>query len=530
MTEKNKYRPVMLVIMDGIGINPSTGHNAVAQACKPYLEDVWTRFLTTRIRTSGEDVGLPHGVMGNSEVGHTNIGAGRVVYQALTRINRSIREKDFFSNHEIIKIIQGVKERKKTLHIMGLLSIGGVHASTNHVEAILEVAKAEGLEDVAIHCFMDGRDMPSKSGIDLVRKLESAIEKIGIGRIVNVSGRYYAMDRDKRWERTERAYRVLVGENQENMATSATELLKKSYENNITDEFIEPTMIVPDGDKPHRLQEGDGVFFWNFRPDRARQMTRALMDPDFDGFKRTEFPKIECLGMVRYDESFPLPIAYPPIPLKNVLAEVLEANSMKQFHTAETEKYAHVTFFLNGGREEPYKGEERGLVASPKVATYDLQPEMSAAGVTEGILSALEKDFDFLVVNYANGDMVGHTGDLQATIKSVETVDACLAKIVPPVIEKGGVVIITADHGNAEQMIWYETDEPHTQHTTFDVTLTICGEGFEAEGQSGNGISLKDGGRLADIAPIVLDLLGIDQPQEMTGESLIKRAGDAKGC
>ncbi len=499
-------KPVMLVIMDGVGINPRADHNAVAQAKKPFIEKIWRDFPTTAIRTSGEDVGLPAGVMGNSEVGHLNIGAGRVVYQTLTLINKEIREDRFASNAEIVKILEGVGQG--TLHLMGLLSTGGVHGDIRHVEAILSACAKKGVKNVAIHCFMDGRDMPPRSGIDLVRQLESAIAKIGTGRIATVSGRYYAMDRDKRWERTKRAYDAVVNGDAP-VFSSAVEAVQSAYAKDVTDEFVDPCVI---GDAV-RLQDGDSVFFWNFRPDRARQMTRALMDPEFAGFARERMPTLRYLGMVQYDEAFTLPIAYPPQNLDNVLARVLAKNGRKQFHTAETEKYAHVTFFLNGGIEEVNEGEVRKMIPSPKVATYDLQPEMSAEGVTQGVLDAIDSgEFDFIIVNYANGDMVGHTGVLEAAIRAVEAVDAGLAKIVPAVLARGGAALVTADHGNAEQMIWYETGEPHTQHTTFDVTFTVCGAGS---------VKLREGGRLADVAPTILSLMKIPQPAEMTGESLI---------
>ncbi|RMH54668.1 MAG: 2,3-bisphosphoglycerate-independent phosphoglycerate mutase [Candidatus Hydrogenedentota bacterium] len=503
-------RPVLLVVMDGVGINPRKEANAVVLARKPFLEKMWERYPVTRIKTSGEDVGLPDGVMGNSEVGHLNIGAGRVVYQPFTRINKAIREKTFASNPEIQRVFSELEDG--TLHLMGLLSTGGVHGDIGHVEAILDAAAAAGLKKVVLHPFLDGRDMPPRSGVNLVRRLEEKIAAVGIGRIASLSGRYYAMDRDRRWDRTAKAYEVIV-EGRGRWKPNAIEAVEESYSAEVTDEFLLPVRIGPsEKEAGCRIEEGDAVFFWNFRPDRARQMTRALMDPEFDGFARERFPRIHYLGMVVYDENFPLPAAFPPEDLHNVLAQVLSDRGLKQFHTAETEKYAHVTFFLNGGREDVFPGEDRKLIPSPKVATYDLQPEMSAPGVTEAVLEALDRDYDFIIVNYANGDMVGHTGILEAAIRAVEAVDAGVSQIVPKVLEKGGVALVTADHGNAEQMIWYETGEPHTQHTTYDVTFTVCGAGD---------VSLRSGGRLADIAPTILALLGIEKPPEMTGENLI---------
>lgn len=499
-------RPVMLVVMDGVGINPRTDFNAVAQATKPFIDAMWKNYPATSIKTCGEDVGLPPGVMGNSEVGHMNIGAGRVVYQPFTLINKEIREGVFAKNARILTILDQAKGH--TLHLMGLVSTGGVHGDVGHIEAILDVCKAQGQKDVVLHAFMDGRDMPPRSGIELIRRIEAAMAKTGVGRIATVSGRYYAMDRDKRWERTKKAYDVICDADGAT-AMSAEAAVQASYDGDVTDEFMIPVMVG----KGARIEDGDGVFFWNFRPDRARQITRALMDPDFVGFARARFPKIHYLGMVQYDEAFTLPIAYPPQNLNNVLAQVLAAAGKTQFHAAETEKYPHVTFFLNGGVEAPKTDEDRVMIPSPKVATYDLQPEMSAPALTEAVLTAIRSDkYDFLIVNYANGDMVGHTGVLAAAIKAVETVDQALSRIIPELLSKGGAAIVTADHGNAEQMIWYETGEPHTQHTTFDVTLTVVGAGP---------VKLRSGGRLADICPTILALMGLSQPSEMTGRSLI---------
>jgi 2,3-bisphosphoglycerate-independent phosphoglycerate mutase len=503
--------PVMLVIMDGVGINPRADHNAVAMAKKPFIDRIWREFPVTSIKTSGEDVGLPPDVMGNSEVGHMNIGAGRVVYQPFTLINREIREGRFFSNERILEILE--RAGGKTLHLMGLLSTGGVHGDVGHVEAILKLCKEKDRKDVAIHAFMDGRDMPPRSGLELIRRIERAVGETGVGRIASVSGRYFAMDRDKRWERTKKAYEVIV-DGIGNSFDSAEAAVQASYDRGVTDEFIEPVLIGSEiENQESRIENGDSVFFWNFRPDRARQMTRAIMDPDFKGFERARFPKIHYLGMVQYDEAFTLAIAYPPQNLSNVLADVLARAGKTQFHSAETEKYPHVTFFLNGGVEEPKPGEDRVMIPSPKVATYDLQPEMSAPALTDAVMTALQsKKYDFLIVNYANGDMVGHTGDLAAAIKAVEAVDAGLARIVPELLSQGGAAIVTADHGNCEQMIWYETGEPHTQHTTFEVTLTVLGAGP---------VMLRSGGRLADIAPTVLGLMNLPKPAEMTGVSLI---------
>lgn len=490
-------KPVMLVVMDGMGLNPRTDHNAVAMAKKPFIDQLWKNYPTTSIKTCGEDVGLPPGVMGNSEVGHMNIGAGRVVYQVLTLIDKEIREEKFYKNEQMLKLLAGVGTG--TLHLMGLLSTGGVHGELRHVEAILEACRRMNVERVLVHCFTDGRDMPARSGLALVEMLEEAITRNGFGRIATVSGRYYAMDRDKRWERTEKAYKV-VADGEGVSVPSASAAVRASYESDTTDEFIAPTVIG----EYSGIEEGDSVFFWNFRPDRARQLTQKLIEG---------IPKLRYLGMVQYDKTFNLPAAYPPQNLNNVLADVLADRGKKQFHTAETEKYPHVTFFLNGGVEAPKTGEDRVMIPSPKVATYDLQPEMSERGVTAAVLEAIKSNrYDFIIVNYANGDMVGHTGILEAAIKAVEAVDGGLSEIIPALLARGGAAIVTADHGNAEQMIWYETGEAHTQHTTFEVPLTICGAGE---------IALRSGGRLADIAPTILRLLEIEQPAEMQGESLI---------
>ncbi len=502
-------KPVLLVIMDGIGHNPNPDRNAVALAKNPFMKRMWAEEPTTLIETYGEAVGLPPMVMGNSEVGHMNIGAGRIVYQPLTLIDKEIRERKFHANAEIVGLMK--KIGGGTLHLMGLLSTGGVHGDIRHVKAILETAKANGVTKVAIHAFMDGRDMPSKSGIDLVRELEGMIAEVGVGRIATISGRYYAMDRDKRWDRVKRAWDALVMGAAPVVAVAEQAMLESYAKEEKGDEFVEPVIIgAADRD---RVKEGDGVFFWNFRPDRAREMTRALMQADFDGFERSAFPRLSYLCMAQYDETFNLPVAYPPQNLDNVLGQYLSEKGVKQFRTAETEKYAHVTFFFNGGREEPFEGEDRKLIASPKVATYDLQPEMSAPAVAEATLEAIRSaKYDFIIVNFANGDMVGHTGVLPAAIKAVETVDECLTKIIPAQIARGGIAIVTADHGNSEQMAWYENGEPHTQHTVGVVPLAILGAGR---------LKLREGGCLADIAPTLLQLMGLSQPPQMTGRSLI---------
>lgn len=497
---------VMLVIMDGVGLNPRKDGNAVELSNSPYLHQLWRDNPTVPIHTSGEEVGLPAGVMGNSEVGHLNMGAGRIVYQPLTLINKEIREGKFHKNQAILALLDQVGDH--CLHLMGLLSTGGVHGDIKHVASILELCKKQGVRNVAIHCYMDGRDMPPDSGLGLIRELESEIQRIGVGRIATIGGRYWAMDRDKRWDRVKKGHDAVVA-GKGPRARSAEQAMQESYAKKIMDEFIEPVIIGESAP----MRDGDGVFFWNFRPDRAREITRAMMDPDFAEFERENAPKLHYLGMVIYDETFNLPVAYPPQNLEKILAQILAENGLKQYHTAETEKYAHVTFFFNGGVEKEYAGETRKLIASPKVATYDLQPEMSSIAVTASVKEALAGGLhEFIVVNYANGDMVGHTGFLEAAIKAVEAVNLGISEIIPDALARGYAVLVTADHGNCEQMVWYENGEPHTQHTTFDVNFTVAGVA---------GAKLRQGGRLADVAPTILRIMGLPQPAEMTGESLL---------
>jgi 2,3-bisphosphoglycerate-independent phosphoglycerate mutase len=501
-------RPVALVILDGWGNNPRKDHNAVALARRPFFDSLAARWPSTELKTSGEDVGLPPRTMGNSEVGHMNIGAGRVVWQALARISKDVREGRFYEN----AVLRDAMKGRKTVHLMGLLSTGGVHGEIDHALALVALAKRSKVADVRVHLFMDGRDMPPTSGADLVRRFRNGLKSLKAGRIVTVTGRYWAMDRDKRWDRTEKAWRAIVlgeGETADDPVAALEAWYKKSAGTSQSgDEFFPPTVI-----EPAPIADGDSVVHWNFRPDRARQLTRAIAFPDFpeqDGFARPRAPNVRYACMCEVDSSFGLPVAYPREDLRNVLAEVVARAGRTQFHTAETEKYAHVTYFLNGGREAPFPGETWRLVPSPKVATYDLQPEMSAAGVTDAALEGW-RDADLLVVNYANGDMVGHTGSLPAAIRAVEAVDACLARLVPAVLARGGAAIVTADHGNCEQMIHYETGEPHTQHTLFPVPCIVCGAGAGP---------LRAGGRLADLAPTVLDLMGLPKPGAMTGAGL----------
>lgn len=505
----------MLMILDGFGENPNNEGNAVNLAKKPNIDKLRKICPVSHIDASGAAVGLPDGQMGNSEVGHTNIGAGRIVYQKLTKITKSIEDGDFFSIPEFTEAIENVKKNNSKLHIMGLLSDGGVHSHQRHLYGLLELAKRKGLDNnVFIHAFMDGRDTLPASGEGYIQELQEKMKEKGVGKIATISGRYYAMDRDKRWDRVEKAYNALVkGEGV--LAKDPIQAIEESYQQEIFDEFVVPTVITDANDQPlAKIESGDSVIFFNFRPDRARQLTRAIVDDKFDGFK-TDKLDIDFVCMTEYDDTMPnVKIAFKPEELTNTFGEVVSKLGKKQLRIAETEKYAHVTFFFNGGREEPYPGEDRILVNSPKVATYDLQPEMSAYEVTEKVLEAINSEkYDTIILNFANTDMVGHTGNIDAAIKAVEAVDKCVGEIVEAVQKQNGVLLITADHGNAEQMIDYQTGEPLTSHTTNLVPLILVGM---------ENVELKDG-RLCDLTPTMLDIMEEQKPKEMTGESLLIR-------
>ena len=505
----------MLMILDGFGENPNNEGNAVNLAKKPNIDKLRKICPVSHIDASGAAVGLPDGQMGNSEVGHTNIGAGRIVYQKLTKITKSIEDGDFFSIPEFTEAIENVKKNNSKLHIMGLLSDGGVHSHQRHLYGLLELAKRKGLDNnVFIHAFMDGRDTLPASGEGYIQELQEKMKEKGVGKIASISGRYYAMDRDKRWDRVEKAYNALVkGEGV--LAKDPIQAIEESYQQEIFDEFVVPTVITDANDQPlAKIESGDSVIFFNFRPDRARQLTRAIVDDKFDGFK-TDKLDIDFVCMTEYDDTMPnVKIAFKPEELTNTFGEVVSKLGKKQLRIAETEKYAHVTFFFNGGREEPYPGEDRILVNSPKVATYDLQPEMSAYEVTEKVIEAINSEkYDTIVLNFANTDMVGHTGNIDAAIKAVEAVDKCVGEIVEAVQKQNGVLLITADHGNAEQMIDYQTGEPLTSHTTNLVPLILVGM---------ENVELKDG-RLCDLTPTMLDIMEEQKPKEMTGESLLIR-------
>ena len=500
---------VLLCILDGWGISNDTKYNAVYSANTPNYDNFMKNMSHTTIHADGLNVGLPEGQMGNSEVGHLNIGAGRIVYQELTRINKAIAEGDFFKNEEFLNAINHVKKNNSSLHIYGLVSSGGVHSAMNHLEALIKMAADNGLSDVYVHAFLDGRDTPPESAETFLAEIEETLKKYNLPKIASIIGRYWAMDRDKRWERIEKAYNCLVlGEG--NKADSSKEAILNSYKNGKTDEFVEPVSI---GGK--RISDNDAVIFFNYRPDRAREITRAIAFKDFDGFNRKKvLNNLYYVCMTQYDETFGLPVAFKPQKLVNILGEVLDANNIKQFRTAETEKYAHITFFFNGGVEEPNKLETRKLVASPKVATYDLKPEMSAYEVCDNVLEALDnKDYGFILVNFANPDMVGHTGVMEAAVKACSAVDECVGKIAEKALKNGVKMIITADHGNAEWMFNEQTNAPQTAHTTNIVPFIIV---------DSEKYNLKETGALCDIAPTILDLMGIKQPSEMTGHSMIK--------
>ena len=503
-------KPLILMILDGFGVGKKgeEAANAILAAKTPNLDRLFSENPLTQIGASGMDVGLPDGQMGNSEVGHTNIGAGRIVYQELTRITKTINDDKLKDNEPIVGAIDSAIENGKALHLLGLLSPGGVHSHSTHLYGLLELCKRKGLEKVYIHAFLDGRDVPPSSAADYIEECMNKCEEIGVGRIATVMGRYYAMDRDNRWERVEKAYAAMVyGEGVE--AECPVCAVKKSYEDGVTDEFVIPAVVKGGA----TIQPGDSVIFYNFRPDRAREITRTFVDPDFKGFERRNgFFPLRYVCMTQYDATMPnVEIAFKPKTLVNTMGEYMSKLGMKQLRIAETEKYAHVTFFFNGGVEKVYEGEDRILVKSPAVATYDLQPEMSAYIVTDRLLEAIDSDkYDVIILNYANCDMVGHTGVFEAAVAAVEAVDTCVGKIVGAIRAKDGVAIITADHGNADKMI-DENGEPFTAHTTNPVPFCVIG--YDC--------TLREGGVLADIAPTMLRILGIDQPEEMSGKSII---------
>ncbi len=511
----NHKRPTMLMILDGFGLNPSTYGNAVAAANTPNLDAIFAKYPHIQLAASGLAVGLPEGQMGNSEVGHLNIGAGRIVYQELTRITKAIDDGIFFDNIPLNHAVQHVKETDGTLHVFGLLSDGGVHSHIEHIKAVLKLAKMRGLQKVAVHCFMDGRDVPPTSGLGFVQAMEDDLAQLDLGKIGVVSGRYYAMDRDKRWDRVQLAYDALtLGDCRQ--ATDAQTAVQAAYDAGETDEFIKPTLCTGSGAAALTVQDGDSIIFCNFRPDRARELTRAFVDPDFDGFSRKkQVQDLTYVCMTQYDATIPnVEVAFPPQVITNTLGEYLSELGLHQLRIAETEKYAHVTFFFNGGVEQPNPLEDRVLIPSPKVATYDLQPEMSAPEVTAQVIKEIASSkYDVIILNFANADMVGHTGVFEAAVKSVETLDGCVQQIVDAVLAAGGQMLLTADHGNADEML---DADGHvvTAHSTNPVPLVHI--------SADPAVFIKDSGKLADIAPTLLHLMDLAVPAEMTGDCLVK--------
>ncbi|MBU0993819.1 MAG: 2,3-bisphosphoglycerate-independent phosphoglycerate mutase [Proteobacteria bacterium] len=511
----DKKKPLILMILDGWGINPDSYGNAVFQAKTPCLDRLKKAYPITRLKCSGKDVGLPPGIMGNSEVGHLNIGAGRIVYQDLLRIDMAVENGSFFDNSAFITVMETVKKKGTSLHLMGLLSDGGVHSQLNHLLSLLNMTREHALENVYVHAILDGRDTPPDSGIGYVKTLQNHIRKNKHGKIASICGRYYAMDRDTRWERTLKAYNLYtIGEG--NRFEDPLTAIQMSYDTGETDEFVKPATMTDKAGQPVAIiKDGDGVIFFNFRSDRARQITRALTFNDFSFFERKAFPSVcEYVCMTSYDETFTLPVAFQPVSLTGILGEVISRKGLRQLRIAETEKYAHVTYFFNGGEEKPFPLEDRCLVPSPRdVATYDLKPEMSALEVTKEVLTRIRSNtYDLIVLNFANMDMVGHTGVLKAAIKACEIVDGCVNGIVTEIMASGGVAMITADHGNSEKML-NENGEPFTAHTVNEVQLVLVDDRRK-------NMKLKPG-KLGDIAPTILHLMKIEKPSEMTGESLV---------
>jgi 2,3-bisphosphoglycerate-independent phosphoglycerate mutase len=508
-------KPLVLLILDGFGYSESSQYNAIANANAPVWEDVWANSPKTLITTSGLEVGLPEGQMGNSEVGHMTLGAGRVIYQNFTRINKAIKDGDFFTNSAYTNAIDKAVSLEKAVHIFGLLSEGGVHSHEDHLLAALKLAADRGAKKLYLHAFLDGRDTPPRSAAGSLAKAEATFKALGVGRTASIVGRFFALDRDNRWDRVAQAYDVLVNGKGLHTAKDVAEGLNAAYARDENDEFVAATTIVPQGMQAVRMEDGDAAIFMNFRPDRAREITHAIIDPAFSGFERSRTVKLGDFVMTtEYEASINVPCAYPPEDVTNSFGEVLQNHGKKQLRIAETEKYAHVTFFFSGGQESLYEGEERILVPSPKVATYDLKPEMSAFEVTDKLTAAIEsKRFDAIICNYANCDQVGHSGIYEAAIKAVEAVDICLGRVFASLKKVDGHALVTADHGNVELMFDVEANQRHTQHTTCPVPLAYVGP---------HAVRLKSGGSLADIAPTMLALMNITQPKEMTGHSLVE--------
>jgi len=514
MSAKTPPRPVALVILDGWGCSEQTEHNAIACARTPVWDRIHSECPHTLIRTSGAEVGLPAGQMGNSEVGHLNLGAGRVVYQEFTRVSRAIKTGSFFTNQTLTDAVDRAVANGKAVHILGLLSPGGVHSHENHIHAMAELALRRGAGALYLHAFLDGRDTPPRSAADSLSRMQEKFEELGGGRIASIIGRYYAMDRDHRWPRIQAAYDLITGCRADYEAPDPLTALEMAYERGETDEFVKPTVVVPTGEEGACVRDGDVVIFMNYRSDRARQITRPFIEPDFDCFERQERPKLGAfISLTEYSADFDVPVAFPPERMRNVFGEYISNLGLHQLRIAETEKYAHVTFFFNGGREEPFEFEERILVPSPNVSTYDEQPEMSAQEVTDKLIAAIRSDrYDAIICNYANPDMVGHSGNFAATVKAIEVLDECLGRLEQAIREVGGEMVVTADHGNAEKMQGDDTGQPHTAHTSNPVPLVYVGS---------RPVTIDAAGTLADVAPTLLLLMGLSQPNEMTGHPLL---------
>lgn len=508
-------KPICLMILDGWGLSAQIEGNAIRLAKTPNMDNYYKIYPNTRLDASGEAVGLPEGQMGNSEVGHLNIGAGRVVYQELTRINKEIKNGTFLKNKVLTEAIENVKKNNTSLHLMGLVSDGGVHSHIEHLKALINLVNNNKIENLFIHAFLDGRDVPPRSAIKYLKGMDYYLKEKGIGEISSVSGRYYSMDRDNRWDRTKKSYDALVYRIGEKFKT-ATDIVEKSYSNGINDEFVIPSLVRSRDEEKAKIKTGDSIIFFNFRPDRARQITRAFISESFNKFDRGKKPpRVNFVCMTQYDKTYNVPVAFPYRNIRNTLGEVISNNNLRQLRIAETEKYAHVTFFFNGGIEKPFKGEDRILIPSPKVATYDLKPEMSASGITDAVLDKIKlKKYDVIILNYANPDMVGHTGYLDAAVKAVETVDRYVGRVVEGLNKVGGLAIITADHGNVEKMIDPIEKKIITAHTTAPVPFVVCRTETKLKDKN-------DNFKLGDIAPTILDLLKIEKPEEMTGESII---------
>ncbi len=515
-------KPMVLIVLDGWGYSEDTTSNAISAAHKPVWDKLWQDYPHTLIRTSGAAVGLPADQMGNSEVGHLNLGAGRVVYQEITRVSRAIKTGSFFTNHTLTDAVDRAVSTDKALHILGLLSPGGVHSHEEHIHAMAELAAQRGAQQVYLHAFLDGRDTPPQSALESLRAMQDKFTSLGVGRIASIIGRYYAMDRDHRWPRIQAAFDLMTQGSAQFEAPDAVSALQLAYARGESDEFVQATRIVPPGGTAACIGDGDVVVFMNYRSDRARQITRPFIEPDFDGFVRNIIPRLGAfVSLTEYNKEFNVPVAFPAERLRNVFGEYISGLGMRQLRLAETEKYAHVTFFFNGGEEQAFPGEERILVPSPNVATYDLHPEMSAAEVTDRLVEAiLSAAYDVIICNYANPDMVGHTGDFAAAVRAVETIDACLGRVLPALAQVGGEALITADHGNVEQMRGTDTGQAHTAHTTNLVPFVYVGRPAE----------LAQVGALSDVAPTILALMGIEKPAEMTGHSLVEFAAPAKSA